>query len=235
MKCISLFLSLIVVTSTAAQKPLDRGIHKRKTGGVSFLFGSNTEAEGHAEANAFGHVVALKHLPPATLPLPTCTRQLLVEPDQVALLEKAKATGPIARVGQRMSFLKSGCVQAVAGPAMEKRLFRRAIPSISSPEEKGGSFDWVSLAAMLFSTLGLVAYGFFMGWWGGYLKVADTLGLWFLSLGFLLGFLGIRRTKRGKRRGGSLALVSFIVGAILPSTAIIVLIALLTGNFSIPF
>ena len=165
MKCIALFLSLIVVTTAAAQKPLDRGIHKRKTGGVSFLFGNNTQAEGRAEAHAFGHVVALEHLPVVTLPLPTCTRQLLVQPDQVALLDKANATGPVARVGQRMSILNLRRIQAVAGPAMEKRLFRRAIPSIARAEQKGGSFDWVSLAALLFSTFGLVAYG--LSWDGG--------------------------------------------------------------------
>ena len=85
---------------------------------------------------------------------------------------------------------------------------------------------------MLLATLGLVATGFVMGWWGGFLKGADALALWFLSLGFLLGFLGLRRTRRRKRRGGILALVSFIVGAILPSTAILVLISLLTGNFT---
>lgn len=39
MKFLSLLLSMMVVTVAVAQKPLDRGIHKRKTGGVSFLFG----------------------------------------------------------------------------------------------------------------------------------------------------------------------------------------------------
>ena len=37
MKHLTVLLFLMVVTSAAAQKPLDRGIHKRKTGGVSFL------------------------------------------------------------------------------------------------------------------------------------------------------------------------------------------------------
>ena len=231
MRFLALALSLILGIAAVAQKPLDRGIHKRKTGGVSFLFGNNAQAEAHA----FGHVLALEHLPVVTLPLPTCTRQLLVQPDQVALLDKANATGSVARVGQRMSILNLRRIQAVAGPAMEKRLFLRAIPSIARAEQKGGSFDWVSLAALLFATLGLVATGFVMGWWGGFWKVADTLTLWCLSLAFLFGFLGMRRTKRRKRRGGILALVSFIVGAILPATAIIVLITLLTGSFSIPF
>ena len=50
MKFVSLLLSLFVVTATAAQKPLDRGIHKRKTGGVSFLFGDKNNRNNAKDA-----------------------------------------------------------------------------------------------------------------------------------------------------------------------------------------
>ena len=236
MKCFTLLLSLMVVTAALAQKPLDRGIHKRKTGGVSLLFGKRAiKAEGRAMANVVGELVALETLSPVALPSSKCSRQLLLQPGQIDGWCEVNATRPPKLVRQRMSFLPMSRVQLLVGPALDKRLFRRAIPSIARAEQKGDSFDWVSLAALLFSTLGLVAYGYVMGWWGGFWYGAETFVLWFLSLGFLLGFLGMRRTKRRKRRGGILALVSFIVGAILPSTAIIVLITLLTGNFSIPF
>jgi hypothetical protein len=236
MKCFALFLSLMVVTAAFAQKPLDRGIHKRKTGGVSLLFGKRTiKAEGHAKANAFGELVSLEILSPAALPVQQDLRVLLVQARQVNDLCSANETRATPDEKQRMSLLSSNRIGLVAGPVLDKRLFRRAMPSISRTRPNSDSLDWVSLLAMLLATLGLVATGFVMGWWGGFLKGADTLALWFLSLGFLLGFLGLRRTRRGKRRGGILALVSFVVGAILPSTAIILLIALLTGNFSIPF
>lgn len=236
MKFTVLFLSLILGIAAVAQKPMDRGIHKRKTGGVSFLFGNSAnKAEGRAMANAVGELVALETLSPVALPSSKCSRQLLLQPGQIDGWCEVNATRPPKLVRQRMSLLSLRRIQAVAGPALDKRLFRRATPSISRPKTNSDSLDWVSLVAMLLATLGLVATGFVMGWWGGWLKGADALALWFLSLGFLLGFLGLRRTRRGKRRGGILALVSFIVGAILPSTAILVLIALLLGNFSIPF
>lgn len=236
MRFSALFLSLIVVTWVAAQKPLDRGIHKRKTGGMSFLFGNNAyKAEGHAEANAFGDLVVLENLPPAALPLPTYSPQLLMQSTRMESVGIARANRPCAKVRQRMSVLPSRRVESLAGPAMNRRLFRCSTPAISRTRQGSDSLDWVSLLAMLFATLGLVALGFSLGWWGGFWGLADTFVLWFLTSGFLLGFLGLRRTKRGKRRGGILALIGFIVGAILPSTAVIVLIALLTGNFSIPF
>lgn len=233
MNFFALFLSLILGTAAVAQKPLDRGVHKRKTGGMSFLFGNDANKdESHAEANAFGELVTLETLSPVALTLPNRSRQLLVRPGDMERFCKVNATRPPKLVRQRMSLLSLRRIQAVAGPALDKRLFRRATPSISRPKTNSDSLDWVSLVAMLLATLGLVATGFVMGWWGGFLKGADALALWFLSLGFLLGFLGLRRTRRRKRRGGILALVSFIVGAILPSTAILVLISLLTGNFT---
>ena len=236
MKFTALFLSVILGIAAVAQKPMDRGIHKRKTGGVSFLFGNGANsAEGRAEANAVGELVALETLSPVALTLPNRSRQLLVRPGHMERFCKANATRQSTDLHCRMSFLPLCRVQPLVGPALDQRLFRRTTPSISRSKPNSDSVDWVSLLAMLLATLGLVATGFVMGWWGGFLKGADTLALWFLSLGFLLGFLGLRRTRRGKRRGGILALVSFIVGAILPSTAIILLIALLTGNFSIPF
>ena len=236
MRFLALALSLILGIAAVAQKPLDRGIHKRKTGGVSVLLGKNTnKAESHAEAKAFEKLVAVQTLSPVALPVPQDFRVLLVQPREVNNWGSANETRATPNVKQRMSFLPLSRVQPLAGPALDKRLFRRATPSISRPEQSSDSLDWMSLLAMLFATLGLVAVGFVMGWWGGFLKGADTLAMWLLSLAFLLGFLGMRRTRRGKRRGGILTLVSFIVGAILPSTAIIVLIALLTGNFSIPF
>lgn len=236
MKFIALFFSLILGTAAVAQKPLDRGIHKRKTGGMSLLFGNNANnAEGRAEANAGRELVALETLSPLALPSPKRSRQLLLQSDQIEGWCRVKATRPRALVRQRMSLLSLRRIQAVAGPAFDKRLFRWSDPTIARTKESSDSFDWVSLLAMFFATLGLVATGFSLGWWGGFLKVADTLTLWCLSLAFLFGFLGMRRTKRRKRRGGILALVSFIVGAILPATAIIVLITLLTGSFSVSF
>lgn len=236
MKFTVLFLSLILGIAAVAQKPMDRGIHKRKTGGVSFLFGNSAnKAEGRAMANAVGELVALETLSPVALTLPNRSRQLLLQRGQIDGWCEVNATRPPKLVRQRTSLLSLRRIQAVAGPALDKRLFRRATPSISRSKPNSDSLDWVSLAALLFATLGLVATGSFLGWWGGFWKVADTVTLWCLSLAFLFGFLGMRRTKRRKRRGGILALVSFIVGAILPATAIIVLITLLTGSFSIPF
>ena len=236
MKFTALFLSMTVVSATVAQKPLDRGIHKRKTGGVSLLFGkSANKAESQAAANVFGEIVALETLAPVASPLPQDFRVLLVQPREVNNWCSAHETRTTPDVKQRMSFLPLSRVQPLAGPAMDKRLFRRSDSVISRTKQSSDSFDWMSLLAMFFATLGLVATGASLGWWGVYWKVADTLTLWCLSLAFLFGFLGMRRTKRRKRRGGILALVSFIVGAILPATAIIVLITLLTGSFSIPF
>ena len=39
------FTLYLVVTATVGQKPLDRGVHKRTTGGVSFLFGEKSQQD----------------------------------------------------------------------------------------------------------------------------------------------------------------------------------------------
>ena len=236
MKLVSLLLSLLVVTTVVAQKPLDRGVHKRKTGGVSFLWGKKKMHDvDRSELVAPNEVLPREALAPVVMRIPVAKVVALESPKGEWNAAPATPTRGDRLVPRVQRPLNRRGIAFVAGPATDKRLFRRSDPTIARTKQSSNSLDWMSLLAMFFATLGLVAYGFSMGWWGGFLMVADTLTLWCLSLAFLLGFVGMRRTKRGKRRGGILALVSFIVGAILPSTAIIVLISLLTGNFSIPF
>ena len=236
MRFVSLFLSLLVVTTAVAQKPLDRGVHKRKTGGVSVLWGKKKMHDvDRSELDAPNELLPRETLEPEVMRIPVAKVVALESPTgewnpaPATFLTENRLVHRVLRPLKRRGFV------VVAGPAMDKRLFRRSDSVISRTKQSSDSFDWMSLLAMFFATLGLVATGFSLGWWGGFLKVADTLTLWCLSLAFLFGFLGMRRTKRRKRRGGILALVSFIVGAILPATAIIVLITLLTGSFSIPF
>ena len=63
---------MLVVSAAVAQKPFDRGIHKRTTGGVSFLFGEKKASDAEKmNVVAFDEVVALEawlhHSLPTTL------------------------------------------------------------------------------------------------------------------------------------------------------------------------
>ena len=66
MKYFSLLLSMLVVTCAVAQKPFDRGIHKRTTGGVSFLFGEKKANDAEKmDVVAYDDVVALETMAPS--------------------------------------------------------------------------------------------------------------------------------------------------------------------------
>lgn len=240
MKFVSLLLSLFVVTATAAQKPLDRGIHKRKTGGVSFLFGD----KNNTEKRSFEGAVALEALPPVALSVAIDAGTPRTCPLCTELSDGFTVPAPKPHSSRFMLPLKERCLSPVAGLSMDRRLFRRANPSVPVPNSNSASVDRVSLAAVLFIFLGLLALGIYSGAfpflnrlveWSGYFWGREWFFSSLLALGFTFGFLGLRRTKRGRRRGRILALVSFILGSFLPLSAIVLLLLLLTGNFSIPF
>ena len=117
MKFFSLVLSMMVLTVTAAQKPLDRGIHKRKTGGVSFLFG---KTKGHADAQASEEIATLKTLAPAKVFVPLASTELVQTP--VAFATETQA--PFRERGIRRSVrpLNRRGISVVVLPSSKTRL-----------------------------------------------------------------------------------------------------------------
>ena len=69
MKHFTFLLSMLVVSAAVAQKPIDRGIHKRTTGGVSFLFGKKKAKEAvNTDVVVFEEAYSLNAIAPKTLP-----------------------------------------------------------------------------------------------------------------------------------------------------------------------
>ena len=79
MKHFTLFLSMLVASAAIAQKPLDRGIHKRTTGGVSFLFGKKKAKHARkAEVLVPEEAYTPEALAPVTIPM-ECESAILGE------------------------------------------------------------------------------------------------------------------------------------------------------------
>ena len=241
MKCIALLFSFLVVTLTAAQKPLDRGIHKRKTGGVSLLFGDNNNRNNAKDA--FDVAAELEPLPPVAFSTSIDPGRPLTCPLCMEHADVANATTQRPRVLRFLLPLNARRLSPVAGSSVDRRLFRRARPSIPVPKRDSAAVDRVSLAALVFIVLGLLALAIYSGAFPYLNRLAKWIGHfwgreWFvlslLSLGFMFGFLGLRRTKRGRRRGRILALVSFILGSFLPLSGIVLLLVLLSEKLSLP-
>ena len=208
-------LSMLVVTAAAAQKPFDRGIHKRTTGGVSFLFGEKKANDADKmDVAAYDDVVALETMgpslvandvAPATLLEPQFASFAIAEPMAEPMnVEEVMLTNRVLRKLNRKG------LTMVAGPTAEKRLFRRANPLMANPADSDAAFDWASIVGFVTGVL---------GWF--------VPGLWLL--GIIFGAIGMKRTKDGSLRGRGLAVAGFVLGLAVPLVVILLIGVLLAA------
>ncbi|MEE2919762.1 MAG: DUF4190 domain-containing protein [Bacteroidota bacterium] len=199
MKHFSFLLSMLVVTAAVAQKPLDRGIHKRTTGGVSFLFGEKKAQDvDKTDVVAFDVVVALETVAPSLLSHGVAPAALVEMPDMAAFavaepmnIEDVILTDRVLRKLNRKG------LSMVAGPVSEKRLFRRANPLIANPADSDAPMDWASIVGFVTGILFWAVPGFWL-------------------LGIIFGAIGMKRTKDGSLRGRKLAVAGFVCGLVAP-------------------
>ena len=214
MKTLSLLLSLLIATTAAAQKPLDRGIHKRKTGGVSILWGSNKEP---ARVTSHAEVTALPPLAPADLVLPRTTT-LMGSP--VVISTELPVPRRERRTRRSLRPLNRKGLPVVALPSAEKRMLHRPFSRMDSPSDGEATYDWASVAGF---ALGLLA-----------LLLIDsssflTVILWLLGLGFSV--YGAFRTKTGNLRGRKLARLGVALFCITPLVILVGVAIGLIGVF----
>lgn len=210
MKYFSLLLSMLVVTAAVAQKPFDRGIHKRTTGGVSFLFGEKKASDAEKmNVVAFDEVVALEAMAPSLLANDVAPAAL-IESQDLASFAVAEPIEEVLLTNRVLRKLNRKGLTMVAGPTAEKRLFRRANPLMANPADSSAPFDWASIVGFVSGILG----------WA-------VPGLWLL--GIIFGAIGMKRTKDGSLRGRGLAVAGFVLGLTVPLVVILLIGILLAA------
>ena len=209
MKTLSLLLSLTIVTGAAAQKPLDRGIHKRKTGGISILWGKNKEP---AHVTSHAEVTALPPLAPADLVLPRRTTWMaspVVISTELPVPRRERHTRRSLRPLNRKG------LSILALPSAEKRMLHRPFSRLDSPSDGEATYDWASVAGFAMGLLALLLIDS-----GSFLMVI----LWLLGLGFSV--YGVFRTKNGNLRGRGLAVWGVVLFGITP---LVIFLGVVTG------
>ena len=193
-------LSMLFITVAVAQRPLDRGIHKRTTGGVSFLFGHKKRA---SKAVAFEECLALQPQSPVAVQLEDAPNAVL----QKSFVALPVVAAPNARRWHRVVRpLKKRNCPLVARRNSEKPLLRHLADVGSNRAEGNAPFDWASVVAfwtplmtfLWFSSVAPHVYG----------------GVYFASsllVGLVLGAIGLKRTKSGQKRGRRYAIAAFIL------------------------
>ena len=198
MKYFSLLLSMLVVTAAVAQKPFDRGIHKRTTGGVSFLFGEKKAKDAdNMDVVTYDDMVALETMAPslvandvapATLLDPQVASFAMAEPMEV---EEVILTNRVLRKLNRKG------LTMVAGPTAEKRLFRRANPLVAASEAGEGGYDWAAITGLAIGVLGLF-----------------VPFIWLLGVTF--SAIGLSNTGDGGKKGKGMAIVGLVLSILRP-------------------
>lgn len=209
MKTLSLLLSLTIVTGAVAQKPLDRGIHKRKTGGVSILWGKNKEP---AHVTSHAEVTALPPLAPADLVLPRTTTWMA---SPVVISTELPVPRRERRTRQSLRPLNRKGLSVLALPSAEKRMLHRSFSRVDSPSDGEATYDWASVSGFAMGLLALLLIDS-----GSFLMVI----LWLLGLGFSV--YGVFRTKNGNLRGRGLAVLGVVLFGITP---LVIFLGVVTG------
>ena len=209
MKTLSLLLSFTIATVAAAQKPLDRGIHKRKTGGVSILWGKNKEP---AHVASHEEVTALPPLAPADLVLPRTTT--LME-SSVVISTELPVPRRERRTRRSLRPLNRKGLAVLALPSAEKRMLHRPFSRMDTPSDGEATYDWASVAGFAMGLLALLLIDS-----GSFLMVI----LWLLGLGFSV--YGVFRTKNGNLRGRGLAVLGVVLFGITP---LVLFLGVVTG------
>ena len=215
MKCATLLLSMMMLTAAAAQKPLDRGIHKRKTGGVSFLFGKKKD---HADVQFGEEVATLESLAPAEVIVPQVSPGLVGKP--VTLATAAPSTFMERRARRSVRPLNRRGLSVLVLPNSKKRMLHRPFSRMTSPNDGEAPHDWVSFTGLALGVLALALIDS-----GSIL----TVWCWLLGLGFSV--YGLFRTRNGNLRGRRLAVLGVVLFGISPLALWIGVVTGLIGIF----
>ena len=200
MKCLSLLFSMLFVTVSLAQKPLDRGIHKRKTGGVSFLFGKTKD---RADARFGEEVAAMETLAPAKVFVPLASRRLVETP--VALATETPAPFRERRARRSVRPLNRRGLSALILPNSKKRMLHRPFSRMTSPNDGDAPHDWASITGLALGVLALAL-----------IDSGSILMVWFWLLGLGFSVYGLFRTRNGNLRGRGLAIWGVVLFGISP-------------------
>ena len=202
MKCLSLLLSMFVVTAMVAQKPLDRGIHKRKTGGVSFLFGKE---KGQAPNRPGEEVTALKTLAPSEVILPMTAPPLMEASEVIVSAPPVQCSSKLSRNLRTLLPLRQRDVSVLVGPVHKKQMQRRPHLRTEIPGDGESPYDWASITGLALGTLALLLID----------SGSELMPLlWLLGLAF--STLGLIRTKKRNLRGRKLAVWGVVLFGITP-------------------
>lgn len=214
MKTLSLLLSLLIATTALAQKPLDRGIHKRKTGGVSILWGKNKKP---AHVASHEKVTALPPLAPADLVLPRTTT--LME-SSVVISTELPVPRKERRTRRSLRPLNRKGLAVLALPSAEKRMLHRPFSRMDSPSDGEETYDWASVAGFAAGLLALLLIDS---------STFLTVIFWLVGLG--LSVYGVFRTKNGNLRGRKLARLGVALFGITPLVVLVGVAIGLIGVF----
>ena len=214
MKALSLLLSLLIATTALGQKPLDRGIHKRKTGGVSILWGKNKQP-AHVASHTM--VTALPPLAPAHMVLPRTTT-LMESP--VVISTELPVPRRERRTHHSLRPLNRKGLPVLALPRGEKRMLHRPFSRMDSPNDGEATYDWASVAGFAAGLLALLLMDS---------STFLTMILWLVGLG--LSVYGVFRTKNGNLRGRKLARIGVALFGITPLVILVGVAIGLIGVF----
>lgn len=213
MKYFTFLLSMLVVSAAVAQKPIDRGIHKRTTGGVSFLFGKKKAKEAvNTDVVVFEEAHSLSAIAPKTVPFEFESAMLFKETRNFASLDIVPPSRqkPNNWTGRLLRPLNRKALAPLASLKSERRLFRRAASMLSVPADSGAPTDWASVVGLVTGIL-----GFFVPY--------------FWILGIVFGAIGMKRTKDGSLRGRGMAVAGFVCGLAAPLLVILLIGVLLAS------
>lgn len=188
---------MMVVTAAVAQKPFDRGIHKRTTGGVSFLFGEKkTKDADKVDVVAYDDMVALETMAPSLLANDVATATLM-EPQVEAFAQAAPVVEEVVLTNRVLRKLNRKGLSMVAGPTTEKRLFRRANSLIAASEAGEGGYDWAAITGLAIGVVGLF-----------------VPFIWLLGVTF--SAIGLSNTGDGGKKGRGMAIGGLVLSILRP-------------------
>ena len=196
MKHFALILSMLVASAAMAQKPLDRGIHKRTTGGVSFLFGKKKAKQArNAEVLVLEEAETPDAIAPITIPM-KCESARLPKVPSHAVFNCVVASLPQNSSSRRSRFLRPLRRKAMAPLltlAPERRLLLRIHPERDEPADEKAPFDLMAILGLTGVALGTAIFPFTV-------------------LGIIFSMVGMVHTKGGIRRGRKMAVAAFVCG-----------------------
>ena len=207
MKHFAFLLSMLVVSAAVAQKPIDRGIHKRATGGVSFLFDKKKANDAvNTDAVVFEEVQSLNAIETKTVPYVFESAVLMKGTRNFALMDNVSTSlqKPTDRTSRFLRPLNRKAIAPLASLNTERRLFRRAASRPNVPVDSDAPTDWASIVALVTGILGLFVPFFWI-------------------LGIVFGAIGMKRTKDGSLRGRGMAVAGFVCGLVTPLLLILLL------------